>query len=420
MFPSIAAFGHARYHLRTMMKVLRSLPRWSVVAGLGVFAIGGSACSSTSSGGPAAGACSDIAVDRFKEIEIVDEAVVSDPRSLNASAGAWSFRHVIEELTPAGMTPSAFVTKWLQSWNAQTSINTFAVPGRMKVGPVLTCPWLRRTPANACNDDCSTCSAHELDLASAPFRLIGLANRIDLRETEGVGEARLIYALTDGAADDAASPALAMTAIFEFDVVETDIKAWAEKWHSLGKHEAFDESYRAELAQIYAGLVTRGSAPARPFGSALSQVRTNERVFDWQWDFRQFELGATGLVQGGTTNTPDRSLNGTPALKNWVLSNKTSVMEDKHKLPESLTGGSVSPSPWQVPGVDESLRSAFAKQTCDGCHQIEAKSIDINFQVSPFKKGIDKLAPFLNDVASPKTDELTSREASMQRALCGQ
>jgi hypothetical protein len=397
---------------------------------IGSLAVIGSivACSSSDDGGgdeSVPEACRSIAVDRFKELLIVDEAVTRDPRALNASNGAWSFRHAIESLSPPGVAPEALIRQWIDTYTTSHRINLFNVASRPLVTKVLLCPWLRRTPANECNEDCSACKEEHLDLAVAPFRLIGIANRIDLRETvvDASGEGRLVFGMMDGPGDDPASVDIRGTVILEYalpTVHGETMKTWADRWHALGTHQAFDESFRSDLQAITDTFVSRGSWPGHAGDSALQQLRTNERAFDWQWDLREYKLAPNGIVLAPTQNAPDATVSASASLASWVEANRATVLQGKHVLPADFTGGASQPlTPVRPDGLDEQLRSAFAKETCAGCHQLERTPVDINFHVSPAKKGIEKLSPFLNNPADPANDELGRRTLSLRRALCG-
>src|SRR5262249_36642294 len=107
--------------------------------------------------------------DRFKALVIVDDAVTSDPRARNDADGPWSFRHAALRLSPND--PGALVLAWLNAWE----------PERVdEIDQRVTCPWLHRTASNACDPTCGACAHRELDLAAAPFRLVAIANRMDL------------------------------------------------------------------------------------------------------------------------------------------------------------------------------------------------------------------------------------------------
>ena len=339
-------------------------------------------------------ACADIAVERFKELIIVDESVVNDPRGSNAAAGPWSFRYAIESLTPAGTEPYELVERWLESYLVNQKVNLFTVDRRARVNERFLCPWLKRTPTNECDATCGACKERKLDLALSPFRFMGVANRIDLRETlypDGAGEGRLLFAMTDGPADDPASQPMMGSIILEYALPvqhgET-AQSWAERWHALGRHADFGDAYKAELEALTQEFVKRGSWPGEPGDSAIRQLRTNEREFEWQWDQREYKLGPAGFVASPTDNTPDATVSASAGLTDWVRANRDVVLRGAHRLPANFTGGQSQPLvPVRPVGLEENLRHAFAKETCAGCHQLEVPIIDLNFQVSPFRKG---------------------------------
>jgi len=390
----------------------------------------------SSSGTTEAADCSTETVSRFKELEIVDDAVVGDHRASNAADGAWSFRHHMESMTPDGQSTSDLVYGWLGLWRSPQKVNLVSTPARALVESKVICPWMKRTPANQCDDDCNTCSGHELDLAAAPFRLIAIANRIDLRNTNenGIGtesqnptgEGRFVYALTNGPADDPASAPMNMTVIIEYRLPHgegRDAAYWARRWHALGSAgtpSSVDESYRVALQDVTDEFAAKNADPSQPNGSSLGQIRTNEKEFDWQWDFREFHLTTSGFVPFTTRNTPDLALNASGALHDFVVQNRAQVLAGTHTLPSRLAGAEAQAGvTWTIPGVDEPLRKGFAKQTCNGCHGSEAPVVDANFHVSPFKLGEAKLSAFLNDPNDQAHDDLSNRADSLRQALCG-
>lgn len=388
---------------------------------------------SGSSGPGSASTDCDVAVDRFKELMIVEDAVVASPRASNAANGAWSFRHVIEELTPPGQSTTAFLTRWLDNWVHTTDINGYPTDRVMEsrvstMNETVLCPWLHRRPENACDAACVSCTARELDLASAPFRLVSIVNRMDLREKPDAvtpaGEVRLAFVLTNGRADDPASNPLQLSAIFEYGLPVTAAfgpKEWAARFHQLSSHAAYDEPYLADLADLTEKVVRRGSAPGNPGGSAIAQVRTNDAQLNWIWQLREFRVDATGELRGTTTaNTPAATLNGSPALRDFIAANADAVRKGTHLVPPSMLSGvaEVETSKWSVPEVDEPLRRAFGAETCNGCHGGEHPTADGFYHVSPFKSGKARLSPFLYDPANPASDELGRRERVALQLLC--
>jgi hypothetical protein len=377
--------------------------------------------------------CSDVSIERFKELLVVDESVTDDARAKNATAGTWSFRHAVENMAPSGTDPGEFVRQWLLGWVNTKDVNGYELDrpneGRAEgMQQRVICPWLKRTPANACNDDCSTCAATTtLDLAQAPFRLIGIANRIDLRETdltEPSGEGRLLFSLTDGAADDPAAPPMPMTVIFEYVFPESrTVKQWAEAWHALGSIPGYDEPFKSALEQITNGFTKRGARPSGPNGgSSLGQIRTNESTLNWIWQLREFVIRPEDgmLTLRPLHNTPAAAINGTPALADWVSANADAILQNRYEVPLSMRAASADQLlyTWNIPGVDPKVRKAFAANTCNGCHSAENPSVDTAFHVSPFRRGVARVSPFLND-PNGKFDELAKRTVSMQKAYCG-
>ena len=392
-------------------------------------------CSSDAAPSTAASAASAncaVTIDRFKELMIVDDAVIGDARARNDQDGHWSFRHAVEEMLPAGMSPSAFVDAWMAEWAPEKTINGFLVDRTREwrnvgVNTVWACPWLHATEANGCDADCSSCTARVFDLAKAPFRLLAFANRMDLGGRSdvrtGAGEARLVFALTSGPGDDPASKALPMTAVFEYglEVDPRTPRQWADLWHGLSAHAAFDEDFKRDLDALTESFVRRGAAPLRQNGSAISQVRTNESAFQWFWQFRQFALDGSGhLGSAAVTNTPDFSLDDSQTLSNALKPATPAIDAHTYVLPLALLGASsdLMSARWTLPGLDDTTRAAFAQETCNGCHSGEHPTLDTAFHVSPYRAGTAKLSTFLNDPANTSGDELARRGAIAKTLLC--
>jgi hypothetical protein len=214
-----------------------------------------------------------------------------------------------------------------------------------------------------------------------------------------------------------------MSLIFEFALPKSrSLREWAETWHALGAYPAFDEQYKTALTQVTEAFVGPNVSPERVNGSALAQARTNESVFNWIWQLRQFEIDSTGQLRlAPVSNTPGEPLNSGAALRDFVLANRDKIMDDKHTLPRSMLAGSADQLlyRWTIPGVDEPTRIAFSRGTCNGCHSGDNVPVDTAFHVSPFRTGIAKLSPFVNDPANPSKDDLGKREAHMRDVLCG-
>lgn len=395
-------------------------------------AIGAGACSSSTADttGSTSRADDCVTIDTFKELIVVEESVLTDARSHNAVNGPWSFRHVIDELAPPGVDRGDYVLGWLREWVGTKSYNGVPLdrpeePRNRTMEDRIICPWLRSTPANRCNDDCSSCVTQKLDLALAPFRLIAISNRTDLAGNvttlTPAGEGRLVFALTRGPGDDPASKPAALTIGVEYGLPNASAEQWARDWHALSSFPSYGEEYRAALEGLTARFTSRNVMPGRPSGSSLSQIRTNESVLNWIWQMREFTLDdGARLVVSATLNTPGQPFNNSPQLASWLSQNADAVRKGNYRLPLSLLGGSVEPLTfvWQAPNVDEPLRKAFANGTCNGCHVREDTTVNTTFQVSPFKTGTEKLAPELLQQDATIPGSLKERGVTIKSILC--
>lgn len=357
-------------------------------------------------------------VTALDELLVVDSRVLESDDARNKTNGRLSFRHLVETLTPAGTDSQAFLSNWLTTFSVEQIRGLNRVIPRFRAKEVLVCPWLRMTPANECNDDCSSCKDRFFTLEDAPVRLIGLSNRIDLAEpTGGAGESRLIYAFTFGPGDDPASRGMRATFIAEFANPTNngrDAAFWARRWHTLsGKLTDDGAAYRGQVLQLY-DEIRDCTLP----GCSLSQLRTNEIEFDWLWELREYRLKGTELSLSEVDKTPRREDNGSQALASFIRSNEAAIKTTSHRLPPALAGFASSPTDqWRAPDLSEDLRHAFAKETCDGCHKTENPSLDVNFHVSPLRKGVESLSPFLVGTESTP-GELARRETIYRKYLC--
>jgi hypothetical protein len=337
----------------------------------------------------------------------------------------------MENLAPEGADASEFVHSWLLNWSTTQTVNGFPLDRKFEerdeaMQRLVICPWLRRTPANQCDDTCGTCTSRKLDLALAPYRLIAIANRMDQRDevaTAPNGEGRLVFGLADGSGDDPNAPGMPMTVIFEYRLpTNRTVKEWADAWHHLASFPAHDEPYRAALQEVTDAFTSRGANPEGINGSAISQVRTNESALNWMWQLREFHLTPSGsLEHGPLRNTPAEELNGSVQLANFINANAEAIRNRRFEMPRSLAAGSAISFlfRWGAPEVDEETRRAFALQTCNGCHgSEETRLVDRGFHISPFRKGKDKLSGHMFNPTGGGGDEVELRTKSARRALC--
>ena len=354
--------------------------------------------------GPADSPANSCAVIANKELIISEPCVVDDvwrtrwdtPGAPAKANGAWTFGKLMASLAgyehidvnPLGL--SNFVRFWLDHFRTTFEINGFTVASRDGLGSVsdFIADW----------EAVSGCGAGGvLDMKLAPFRLLAIVNRLDLRRGNGTipiagGEGRFVFGALDIDVKDK-DPAdwspLNFTVIMEYRLLAddcADILAWADAWHTLSSYNFADHTgrYNAWLQGItdaFAGYKADSSALN---GSALAQLRTNENAFDFPTELREFRLqadpyGTVFLVQTTVAQTPDNSLKGTQALADYLEDDVLAIIRREHVVPavhngNPLLGGSSLNQgiAWTAPDFDcTDARANFAINTCNGCHQIE-------------------------------------------------
>jgi hypothetical protein len=338
-----------------------------------------------------------VATDR--ELVVTDDAVLA-PLSGNHDGAPLAYRHATERLALKDATATA---RWLEAWSRR--LEAEGRPDRaQRLTQRLTCAWMRSAPENGCDATCVSCAARELRLELAPFRLIAVANRTDLsvmpdRAADG-GEGRLVYAVTDGPADDPRSPALPVTVIFEYAQRGTALE-WSERWHQLGSANAVD--FPRALAALAEGFVGSGS---------LAQIRTADAL-EGPMVLHQFALDGGEIVPANVRNTPDFARVPAPALRQWVTDHDAAFADGTAVMPAEWWASSSStsdPVPEWVASL--SVRDDFVRASCGGCHARSASG----FQIDPVATGTARLSRFLSDPASD-SDELRRRVEWMQLTL---
>lgn len=374
-------------------------------------------------GGAGADSCAAV-VDRWKELLVIHRSVLMDRRARNDVDDApWSFRARLEDLAGDRDGARAFAHAWLDQWRTVTSVGPDRAPvtPRPGVGPVLVEPWLASSGG---------------ELAGAPFRLIAVVNRPDLRQRAdacggSAGELRFVYSATDPITDQA----IPMTIIVEIPYPATRAaREWIDAWHALAS-KPFGPEYNDALAAL-TEEVTKGS----PAGSWL--VRTNEIALGepdaLPWEMREFALqtdahGGRRLAQIPMATTPRIELDRSASLDSWAEENEARILDGSYVLPGGFQAGAApiasSSFRWSSRSLDPRLRAALGMATCNGCHggervaetslpfqHIAAADQPTAYYGSP-RDGETRLSRWLHD-PSGNDDELARRERSMARALC--
>ena len=296
-----------------------------------------------------------------------------------------------------------------------------------------------------------------LDKNKAPFRLLAVHNREDLRTGQGgyggpSGEGRLefnILKFNKNIPQEAAKKSEA-SLIFEFRLpslgginAADNAKKWADRWHKLSEpalqadKEAYNKHLQTQITDVFATTAN------------LSQVRSAEIEYgplgglSKSWSFREFELkcpavqpncGATQkqLIPRAVAQTPDSSMNkpvNKTKLESYInqpglianLFAGTNIVPDTFPNPnspfrgaESLASKASNSNNRVLWGVNKDTlemitvegakpfeaRHIFGLNTCNGCHYDETNTNDFLFVASREPGNESILRPFL---ATPTT-----------------
>jgi len=195
------------------------------------------------------------------------------------------------------------------------------------------------------------------------------------------GEGRLVFALTDGASDDATAPTLPFTLALEYAQRGSALE-WANRWHALGS--ASEAAFPGELAAVAGGFVESGSLAQLRSGAAL----TGPLVL------HEFHLAGGALTAATVRNTPRWASFPEAELRAYAEQHAAAIEDGTHVLPEAWRAESsllhVEP-PAYVASV--ASHEALVRGTCGGCHA----SAETGFQIDPRARGEQKLSRFLVD-----------------------
>jgi hypothetical protein len=357
------------------------------------------------------------AIDPARSLLITHTSVIEDPaRTFNPCTnvgtpmGKWTFGYLMTQLAnqaQTGIDPRVFTRNWLRHWETQQTINSFGVPARLAVRDKVTIPW----------ELASGGLGAPLDLSKAPFRLLAIVNRIDLRGNSGytlnnAGEARFVFGVIDRSPGSQSNCCVVseMTVILEYGIDRrtcADVKSWAQQWVALSSIAMPSAAFNTALENITEQFVRAGLAPHKVNGSALNQLRTNDFLQPAPiWELREFKLtpgSEDTFVANGQLNmttvklTPDEQFNNTATLGNYLNANFAQVCAGTHIVPLSFGGGPflggnsfVPPTFWDSPAFlcppnpNCNVEFNFSFNTCSGCHFGETQTAFYHIRPTPF------------------------------------
>lgn len=372
-------------------------------------------------------------VDPASTLLITDLGVVEDPARTYDSCtgegtpmGAWTFGHLMSEManhSATGIHPEDFVEHWFEQWTQDQFINTWEIEQRATGSQALLDTWPRLPNGR-------------LDLAQAPFRLLAIVNRSDLRENSGyggtsAGEARFVFGLLNcnGAFDIGGGQTTESTVILEYGIDKATcfgVRDWAQQWQALDALSVGSAAFNAALQDITDQFTLSNARPSQlPNRSAINQVRSNELNFTFpNWELRESKLCSNAQTCSGnlehttTAQTPSKLVDNTAALRDFINENNFLILIGAHTVPLSypdnqpFLGGGVEPGagfPWLGSAplvatlINVNARHEFSKATCSGCHTSETDTSFVH--VASRDPGEESnLSDFLTGANMPKMD----------------
>jgi len=319
----------------------------------------------------------------------------------NAS-GAWAFPKLISEMANTSATsvsPSDFLKKWLESWLNDVTVNADLIAKRTQINNIIN-TW-------------NTLSGGTFDIKFAPFKLIAIVNRVDLRGNTGYGvtnpgEGRFVFCAincNNGNTSVFGSPAPFMV-IFEYGLPQkkcATLKAFAKQWSDLSGMTLGSAAYNNALENITNQFTMANTSPSKPNGSSLNQIRTNELALNiFPWELREFNIdSASHFLKNVTVKQepqvrfnkrhPDQVPADVETMANFVNTNTPSVEATAYTINE-IEGGknflagkahTLTPDKYHWNGdslllsgpefiTSDSARFVLSLNTCSGCHGGEA------------------------------------------------
>lgn len=332
--------------------------------------------------------------------------VVNDARA--SQDGVWSFSHVMTSaLALSDGHAGATTYQWLDQWRTLTNLNGFPV-GPRSPGIILA-EWPR--PGGIAPE-----LSQDLDLTKAPFRLLAIVFRPDLRtEAKPQGEGRFVFGATSGDQGKAN-----MTVIFEFALPELPSAEGNLSWAKAIAELSLEQDGQQYLQRLQR-LTDLFLAPNEGH-SHLAQVRTNEQLFGQGWDLREFHLASGGkyLEQAPLANNPDISMNsgtGSPQLLAWVDASREQILRGDFEVPANMLAGSFlvldDTFRWlaQTQELPEDVKMAFARGTCNGCHGTHTGTRFLHVEPR-IESRASRLSSFLKG-------ELPKRAQALEKQVCG-
>lgn len=414
-----------------------------------------------------------------RSLTITAPAVLTDPErtfdpctQVGNPNGVWTFGALMRQLASTGPTSIAtdaevsdFVKNWLEIWLSNETVNGSEVRSRTLMDEYVIAPWLFRSQM-------AGAPTGQLKMEFAPFRLVAIVNRLDLRGNMGyslsdAGEGRFIYQIIpsscyrdefpDGPFE---GPDGALHVILEYGINKkscSSIKAYAREWADLSTMIPGTDAYNSALENITNQFTQSGTNPARTNQSSLNQIRTNENGLTLPWELREFKLSESGeLNMVPVKMEPIKIFNGhsentlAPEVIRfaaYVNSNSINIVNNNYEVPLQISvtqgvptpvrpflagssinlgssgginhwDGSSNPGPAYI--TNNEARHIFSLNTCSGCHGRETNTTSFIHLGSGFLTGITVSDAANRPSGSPTTrtfNDLARREMDLSNLI---
>jgi hypothetical protein len=186
--------------------------------------------------------------------------------------------------------------------------------------------------------------------------------------------------------------------IFEYGIniiTCSGLKSYAQQWHDLIALEPGTTAYNNALENITNVFTLAGTGGAKPNGSSLNQIRTNELALDiFPWELREFAIDPAThkLVATTVKQTPRDNFSGSSTLAHYANSNAMAILNNTYVVPEIIPPDTnflgarahtnLPSTIWdaepEATGThiihDDTVRHLLSLNTCNGCHGGEGKT----------------------------------------------
>jgi len=391
----------------------------------------------------------DVSIDHslmVTNVGVVEDATrTSQPCTRPNGTGAWTFGKLMTDMANepvSGVTSEDFVKRWLRHWMEPQTINSDPVPARTRMFTSVISPWIIASGSPAGSFNATNWETKPLDLAKAPFKLTAIVNRLDLRGSSGysvsnAGEGRFVFEALTSSCSPLTGPG-GFTVIFEYGIPISRCGAlvgFAKKWYDLRTLTLGTGPYNTALQAITDVFAVANAAPAKPNGSAINQVRTNELAIGSPWELREFHVDAAThmLLESTVVNEPAKKFNAravppaSTADAAMLANYMNTAFPTDPKVPVDFSGapflggkshtefsGFWDARPGQIP--IRANRHLFSLGTCSGCHAGETRTTFLHVGTAPFGEAA-RLSGFLigDSVADPADGTPTRSFADLDR-----